>query len=341
MKKSDNNLTPEGMTKIDECEYSVIVPVFNEQDNLELLYKELTIVFDVLETEWEIIFIDDGSTDDSYKILRRMQSADKKIRVIHFRRNFGQTAAFAAGFNHARGSYVFTMDADGQNDPNDIPHFIQKMKSGDYDLILGWRVDRKESSLRRILSNSANQIISRSTRIRVRDRGCSLKLYKKDLVKNLRLYGQMHRFLPEMASIVGAKVAEVPTTDRRRKFGKSKYGSFSRTQRVLLDLVTVIFILGYSNSPMQFFGSVAILNFISGFFIAAVLAGTKIINGIIGGWAAFHAYEIGNRPLLLLAILLIMLGVQFLMMGLLGEMVMRIYYEAQNKPIYYIREILE
>jgi glycosyltransferase involved in cell wall biosynthesis len=323
------------------CDYTVVVPVYNEQDNLGYLYQELSEVFDNLGVTWEVIFVDDGSTDDSYAVLKKLHTSGKCIRVIRFRKNFGQTAAFAAGFNYAQGDYILTMDADGQNDPGDIPKFIEAMKSGDYDLVLGWRIDRKETILRRILSNVANLIISRSTRIRVRDRGCSLKLFKKELVKNIQLYGQMHRFLPELASTVGASVVEVPTRDRKRRSGRSKYGSISRTQRVLLDLVTVIFIMGYSNSPMQLFGSVALLSLSSGIVIASILAGVKIYYGLVSGWTAFHAYEIGNRPLLLLAVLLILLGVQFLMMGLLGEMVMRVYYEARNKPTYFIREVLD
>jgi glycosyltransferase involved in cell wall biosynthesis len=323
------------------CDFSVVIPVFNEQDNLNILYHELISVLETLFQAFEIIFIDDGSTDHSFRILQQLHSIDDRVRVIRFRRNFGQTSAFAAGFDYAQGSLILTLDADGQNNSYDIPLFVEKMNSGNYDLIIGWRVDRKEPLIRRFLSNTANWIISKSTGVYVHDRGCSLKLYKRDLVKNMRLYGQMHRFLPEMASVVGAEVAEVPTQDRKRRFGKSKYGSFSRTQRVMLDLMTVIFLLGYPTSPMQLFGSMAIINVFAGTLIAGVLAGTKIFYGLIGGWDSFHAYQIGNRPLLLLAIMLILVGFQFLMMGFLGEMIMRVYYEARDKPAYFIRTILE
>jgi glycosyltransferase involved in cell wall biosynthesis len=336
-----NNLSKDDLSSNDTCDFSVVIPVFNEEDNLGILHQELISVLEPLFQTFEIIFIDDGSTDSSFHVLQQLHSLDKRVRVIRFRRNFGQTPAFAAGFDYARGKLILTLDADGQNNPNDIPRFVEKMIDGNYDLIVGWRTGRKEPLLRRLLSNTANRIISKSTGVYIHDRGCSLKLYKSDLVKHMRLYGQMHRFLPEMASVVGAEVAEVPTQDRERRFGKSKYGSFSRTQRVFLDLMTVIFLLGYSTSPMQLFGSLAIISAFIGMVIAGILAGTKIYCGLVGGWDSFHAYQIGNRPLLLLAIMLILVGVQFLMMGLLGEMIMRVYYEARNKPAYFIRTILE
>jgi glycosyltransferase involved in cell wall biosynthesis len=323
------------------CDFSVVIPVFNEQANLDILYQELISVVEPLFQSFEIIFVDDGSTDHSFQVLQQLHNNDDRVRVIRFRRNFGQTSAFAAGFDYARGDLILTLDADGQNNSNDIPLFVEKINTGNYDLIIGWRIDRKEPLIRRILSNTANRIISKSTGVYIHDRGCSLKLYKRDLVKNMRLYGHMHRFLPEMASVVGAEVAEIPTQDRERRFGKSKYGTFSRTQRVLLDLMTVIFLLGYSTSPMQLFGSVAIMSVFIGMLVAGILGGTKIYYGLIGGWDSFHAYQIGNRPLLLLAIMLILVGVQFLMMGLLGEMIMRVYYEARNRPAYFIRTILE
>jgi glycosyltransferase involved in cell wall biosynthesis len=325
----------------DLYDISIVVPVFNEQENLNTLFQELISVLETLFQTFEIIFVDDGSTDRSFQVLQQLHDFDERVRIIRFRRNFGQTAAFSAGFDYARGRLILTIDADGQNNPYDIPLFVEKINEGNYDLIIGWRADRKEPLVRRFLSNTANRIISKSTGVYIHDRGCSLKLYKRDLVKNMRLYGQMHRFLPEMASAIGAEVAEVPTQDRKRMFGKSKYGSFSRTQRVFLDLMTVIFLLGYSTSPMQLFGSLAIINVFIGMVIAGILAGIKIFYGLVGGWDSFHAYQIGNRPLLLLAIMLILVGVQFLMMGFLGEMIMRVYYEARNRPAYFIRTILD
>jgi glycosyltransferase involved in cell wall biosynthesis len=320
---------------------SVIVPVFNEQDNLIPLHSELTDVLHNMEVSYEIIFVDDGSTDNSFEELSKIHDNNKAIRIIQFRRNFGQSAAFAAGFDAARGELILTIDADGQNDPNDIPKMLFKLHEGNYDFVIGWRVNRKESGIRRLLSKTANRIINRSSQLEIHDRGCSLKLFKREIVKNIRLYGQLHRFLPELASAIGVKIAEIPVNDRKRKSGKSKYGSITRTPRVILDLITVAYLLTFFTSPMRLFGSMALVLSLSGVVIAGSLAISKIYHGIIDGWAGFHAYEIGNRPLLLLAILLIVIGVQLLMMGFLGEMIMRIYYESRDKPVYYIRQVLD
>ena len=320
---------------------SVIVPVFNEQGNLNPLYSELKAVLSQIEIFYEIIFVDDGSTDNSFQELSSIHDGDNSVKVIQFRRNFGQSAAFAAGFNAAQGELILTIDADGQNDPNDIPKMLDTMREGNYDFVTGWRVNRKESFIRRLLSKVANRIISRSTQLEIHDRGCSLKLFKRDIVKNIRLYGQLHRFLPELASAIGVRIAEIPVNDRMRKSGKSKYGSITRTPRVVLDLITVSYLLTFFTSPMRLFGSLALVCSLSGLVIAGSLALSKFYHGIIGGWVGFHAYEIGNRPLLLLAILLIVIGVQLLMMGFLGEMIMRIYYESRDKSIYYIRQKLD
>ena len=215
------------------------------------------------------------------------------------------------------------------------------MREGNYDFVIGWRVNRKESFIRRLLSKTANLIINRSSQLEIHDRGCSLKLFKREIVKNIRLYGQLHRFLPELASSIGVKIVEIPVNDRIRKTGKSKYGSITRTPRVILDLLTVAYLLTFFSSPMRLFGSMALVLSFSGLVIGGTLALTKIYHGIIDGWVGFHAYEIGNRPLLLLAILLIVIGVQLLMMGFLGEMIMRIYYESRDKPVYYIRQVLD
>ena len=320
---------------------SLIIPVFNEEANLAPLHTELTEVLMKLDLSYEIIFVDDGSTDNSFQILSAIHAADKSVKIIQFRRNFGQTAAFAAGFDNAKGELILTLDADGQNDPNDIPKMLMTMNEGDYDLVIGWRVNRKETLVRRILSKTANFIISRSTHLVVHDRGCSLKVFKREIVENLRLYGQLHRFLPELASAIGVKYLEVPVNDRSRKSGKSKYGSITRTPRVVLDLITVSYLLTFFTSPMRLFGSLALFCSLSGFAIGGILAGLKIYHGIIGGWIGFQEYQIGNRPLLLLSILLIVVGVQLLMMGFLGEMIMRIYYESRDKPIYHIRQLLD
>jgi glycosyltransferase involved in cell wall biosynthesis len=320
---------------------SIIIPVFNEEHNLSLLYSELIDVLRGKDLSYEIIFVDDGSTDDSFAVAAKLHEVDQCVKVIQFRRNFGQTAAFAAGFDAAVGDLILTIDADGQNDPHDIPQLLQTMRSGDYDFVIGWRKNRKEPFLRRLFSRSANFLISRITHLQVHDRGCSLKLFKRQVVKNIRLYGQLHRFLPELASAVGVRFAEVPVNDRTRISGRSKYGSITRTPRVVLDMITVTYLLTFFTSPMRLFGSLALFCSLAGIVIGAILTGEKIYHGIIGGWAGFQAYQIGNRPLLLLAILLIVIGVQLLMMGFLGEMIMRIYYESRDKPIYHIRQILE
>lgn len=330
------------MTEITfSTDISIVIPVYNEEKNLYPLHAELAAVLQTLGLRYEIIFVDDGSTDGSYGVLQDLHAADDHVQVIRFRRNFGQTVAFTAGFDHAQGSLVVTLDADGQNDPADIPRLLEKLQEGDYDIVAGWRVNRQESWARRLVSKAANAIISRTTQISIHDRGCSLKVFKAEVVENMRLYGQLHRFLPELASVFGVRVAEVPVNDRARQFGRSKYGALSRTPRVLLDLITVSFLLGFFSSPMRFFGSIAFLSGSLGALIGGGMALAKIYHGLVEGWAGFHAYEIGNRPLLLFAVLLILLGVQFLMMGLLGEMIMRTYYEVQNKPTYYVRNVLD
>ncbi|MGC9398892.1 MAG: glycosyltransferase family 2 protein [Anaerolineae bacterium] len=329
----------ESSTMPPPLDLSVVVPVYNEEANVAPLHEELRAVLETLTSRYEILFVDDGSSDGSAEALRRLYERDTHVRVVRFRRNFGQTAAFTAGFDHAQGALIVTLDADGQNDPADIPRLVAELEKGAYDIVVGWRVDRRESLLRRLLSGCANAIINRVTGLQLHDRGCSLKLFKADLVGHIRLYGELHRFLPEIVSTVGARVAEIPVNDRRRRSGRSKYGAISRTPRVLLDLITVAFMLGFFTSPMRLFGSIAFLSGLSGLLIDGGLALMKIFHGLTGGPAAFNAYQIGNRPLFFLGFLLILLSVQFLMMGLLGEMIMRTYYEAQNKPPYYVREI--
>ena len=320
---------------------SIVIPVYNEEASINPLYEELIQVLNLDGRNYEVIFIDDGSTDKSLEMLRNIHERDAHVKVIQFRKNFGQTSAFAAGFDYASGDIIITLDADGQNNPADIPRLLDKMDEGDFDFVTGWRINRKETLLRRLLSWAANLIISRSTKVIVHDRGCSLKCLRRDLAKSMQLYGQLHRFIPELASAIGVRVAEVPVVDRKRMSGTSKYGAISRAPRVLLDLVTVIFLMTFFSSPMRLFGSVALISGISGFLIGGILAISKIIAGIAGGWEAFHGYVIGDRPLLLLAVLLIVVGIQFLMMGLLGEMLIRVYYEAHGKPAYFIRRIYE
>ena len=321
---------------------SIVLPVYNEAGALPDLIPELTAVLATLGRSYEIIAVDDGSSDESVAVLRRLQEHELHLRVVQFRRNFGQTAAFSAGFDHARGAVVVTLDADGQNDPHDIPKLLDVLEQGDFDMVNGWRQGRKEPLLtRRIPSIVANWLIASTSDVHLHDRGCSLKAMRCDLAKQINLYGELHRFMPEVASLVGARIAEVPVKDRPRQGGTSKYGALSRTPRVLLDLLTVSFLLSFSNRPMQLFGSVGLLSSGIGLGIVVYLGGAKIVNGLLYGPEGFRAYRIGTSPLLIFSVLLTVLGVQFLMMGLLGELLTRTYHEAQKKPIYVVRQVLE
>jgi glycosyltransferase involved in cell wall biosynthesis len=319
---------------------SVVLPVYNEAESLPLLVPEITAVLHRLGCSYEILAVDDGSVDDSLRVLRQLQADEPNLRIVQFRRNFGQTAAFTAGFDYARGETIVTMDADGQNDPADVPRLLNTLREGDLDLVVGWRQGRKEPWLtRRIPSAIANWLIASASDLRLHDRGCSLKVMRSDLAKQMRLYGELHRFIPEVASVVGARIAEVPVQDRPRAGGTSKYGALSRTPRVVLDLVTISFLLGYSSRPMQLFGRIGLLSAGLGGLIGLYLGGAKVVNGIRFGMDGFREYRIGTSPLLTLAVLLIVVGAQFLMMGLLGELLTRTYHEAQEKPIYAVRRV--
>jgi len=307
----------------------VVLPVLNEEDNLHPLYQELKGVLEEMGVQYEIVFVDDGSTDRTHTILKELKAADQHIRVIRFRRNFGQTAALAAGFDHAEGDVIVTLDADRQNDPRDIPKLVDKLKEG-YDLVNGWRYSRQDPFLnRRLPSMIANKIISFTTDVKLHDYGCTLKAFTREVARNLGLYGEMHRFIPAIASWMGISIAEVKVNHRPRVSGESKYG-ISRTIRVILDLVTVKFLLSYSGRPLQFFGLFGLICGAAGMIITALLTIQRLFFGI----------PLADRPLLLLGILLIFMGLQFITFGLLGELQTRAYHEAQNKPIYVIREIL-
>jgi glycosyltransferase involved in cell wall biosynthesis len=327
--------------EINEPDISIVMPVYNESGNLVPLHDELTAVLDQLGRPYEIVAVNDCSTDDSLDVLKDIQREDPRLRIVHFRRNFGQTAGFAAGFDYARGELIITIDADGQNNPADIVPMLEVMEQGDYDIVSGWRQDRKEPFLtRRLPSMAANRLISRSTGVSLHDYGCSLKIYRADVVKNIHLYGELHRFIPALAGWMGVTVAEVPVSDRPRVYGASKYG-LSRTVRVLLDLFTVTYLLSFSSRPMQLFGLMGLVLGGTGGLIGLYLAGAKVINGIVGGAEAFRAYRIGTSPWLMLSVLFIVLGVQFAVLGLLGEVMTRTYHEAQKKPIYAVREVIE
>ena len=307
---------------------SIVIPLYNEEESVPQLYEELTATLEATGHPYEIIVVDDGSSDSSFDHLQRLHKLDPRLKVIRFRRNFGQTAAFAAGFDAAQGDVIVTLDADLQNDPADIPRLLTKANEG-YDVVSGWRVKRRDPFHRRLPSQVANWLISRVTGVRLHDYGCSLKVYRREVVKNIRLYGELHRFIPAIANWMGVSVAEVPVRHYARRFGKSKYG-LSRTARVLLDLLTVRFLLSYSTRPIHIFGGLGLMSFVVGIGLGGYLSFVKFALG----------QKIGDRPLLLLAVLLAIIGVQFLAMGLLGEIFVRTYYESQDKPTYHVRTVL-
>ncbi len=314
--------------KTGKTDVSIVIPVYNEEENVQPLHESLSNVLGPLGRSFEIVFVDDGSSDRTMEELQVLADRDRAVRVVSLRRNFGQTAAFAAGFDHARGDVIITMDGDNQNDPADIPMMLEKSK--EFDLVSGWRKDRKDGMfLRKIPSRIANWLISTVTGVKLHDYGCSLKAYRHDVIKNLNLYGEMHRFIPALASWYGISVTEVPVRHHPRTRGESKYG-ISRTIRVILDLITVKFLQSFSTKPIQFFGPVGLLSGLSGFFILSYLTLLKVLTGA----------SIGGRPLLLLGVLLIIVGVQVIGMGLLAEMLVRIYHESQRKPIYYVKKVI-
>lgn len=309
---------------------SVVIPIKNESASIPELYRQLTETLARWGRPYEIVVVDDGSTDDSFERLAAIQASDPRLRVIRFRRNFGQTPAFAAGFAHARGALIATSDGDLQNDPADIPALVALVEQG-ADIAAGWRKDRKDPFLsRRLPSMAANWLISHITGVKLHDYGCSLKVFRAEVVKPLRLYGEMHRFLPAIASELGVTIVEQVVNHRARQHGTSKYG-IGRTVRVVLDLMTVKFLLSYATRPLQIFGLLGI-----------IMGG---IGGLISGWLAylrlFGYQSIANRPLLLFGILLVFTGVQLITLGLLAEMQVRTYHESQGKPTYVIREIRE
>jgi len=308
---------------------SIVIPLLNEEGNIEALHQQLTDVLSDSSLSCEIIMVDDGSTDNSFEILRRLAQTDVKLKVIRLRRNFGQTAAMSAGFDYAEGQIIITLDADLQNDPKDIPVLLAKINEG-YDIVSGWRKDRQDPFwTRRFPSLAANRLTSIITGVHLHDYGCTLKAYRAEVVKNLRLYGEMHRFIPAVASGMGVRIAEVPVNHHPRTHGNSKYG-LSRTIRVVLDLITLKFQLSYSTRPMQVFGIFGLFCLGVGFVLLGYLGWVRII----------FQEAIGNRPLLWLAVLLEIIGVQFFMLGLLGEMMVRTQFDIKGKPIYSVKEVV-
>jgi glycosyltransferase involved in cell wall biosynthesis len=308
---------------------TIIVPILNEEKNIPTLHEELTQVMQELGRPYEVLFIDDGSVDHSFELLKDLAATHSATRIIKFRRCFGQTAALVAGIDHARGTIIITMDGDLQNDPRDIPALLAKLEEG-YDVVSGWRLRRRDPFLsRRLPSMIANRIISKLTGVFLHDYGCTLKAYKASVLKSINLYGEMHRFIPALASWLGIEVAEVAVNHRPRVHGRSKY-DISRALRVILDLINVKFLLTYSTRPIQvfgFFGAVSIVAAAVGITVVAILR----IRGV----------DITGNPLFLISIMLFLMGMQFITMGLLGEISIRTYHESQNRRIYVIREIVE
>jgi len=308
---------------------SLVVPVFNEEESLPELLGELASVLDPTGLDYEILCIDAGSSDRSFEVLRELSAKQPRLVAARFRRNFGQTAALQAGLDAARGAVIATLDADLQNDPHDLPAMLQQLDQG-YDVVVGWRADRKDRFFnRRLPSVVANWLISATTHVKLHDYGCTLKVMRADVAKALRLYGEMHRFIPVMAALVGARMCEMRVNHRARRFGRSKYG-IGRTTRVLLDLVTVLFLQSYLARPMQVFGMGGLLFGLLGLGISGYLAFEKLVFGA----------QLANRPLLTLGVMLILVGVQLLSLGLVADVLGRTYHEAQGKPPYYVRDWL-
>jgi len=311
-------------------ELSIVFPVFNEEKNVEPLIREIHSVVSSLEKSYEIIAVDDGSGDGTFEVLRRLHRSQPALHIIRLKRNFGQTAAIAAGLAYAQGEIVVLMDGDGQNDPADIPALLAKIEQGN-DLVVGWRFKRRDPLLsRRLPSMIANRLISWTTKVKLHDYGCTLKAMRQNIAKGLRLYGEMHRFIPAIAYERGAQVAEIKVNHRPRLHGRSKYG-ITRIFRVVLDLLTVKFLSSYSTRPAHVFGAIGVFSGLAGFAIALYLTVQKLV---------YHL-EIGSRPLLLLAVLLIFIGFQFVTMGLLGEMLARTYHESQERTVYVIGDVLQ
>jgi glycosyltransferase involved in cell wall biosynthesis len=307
-------------------ELSVVVAAYNEEESVAPLYAALTTTLDGLAMPYELIFVDDGSDDGTYPELLRIATADPRARVVRFRRNFGQTAAMAAGFDHALGRVIVAMDGDLQNDPCDIPRLLEKLDEG-YDIVSGWRRERADNASRTLPSRLANWLIGHVTGIRLHDSGCSLKAYRAEVVKDLRLYGEMHRLIPALAHQVGASMCEIEVHHHARRYGKSKYG-FRRTIKVLLDLLTVKFFSSFSTKPIYVFGGTGVLFCFLGSLAAAATLYQKYVDGV---W-------VHNNPLLLVAVFLFLVGVNLLLLGLIAEMLVRTYHESQAKPIYWVRE---
>ncbi len=313
-----------------EYDISIIVPCLDEEDNINPLYDRLKNVLESNNLTFEIIFIDDGSSDETYDAITRLNQHDERVKGIRFRKNFGQTSAIAAGFDYACGKVIIAIDGDLQYDPEDIPKLLEKIEDG-YDIASGWRENRNDSFFtRRLPSMAANKLMSIISGIKLHDFGSTFKAYKSEIAKEIRLYGEMHRFVPALASGLGARIAEVSVNLKPRCHGKSKYG-ISRTWRVMLDIIAVKFLICYFKQPLRLFGLIGLILGSLGLFIIFFLGLSKFLLG---------AVLLNHAPLLLLASLLLLIGVQFTSLGLIAEMISRTYHESQGKPIYNVKQIL-
>ena len=317
-------------TAADDLAISVVVPIHNEYESLPHLVEAIATSLTAESLSYEIICVDDGSTDSSAELLKQMVQQRTDLRAVILRRNYGQTAAMAAGFSHARGSVIITLDGDLQNDPADIPLLLAKLEEG-YDLVSGWRKNRQDAALTRLLpSKIANWLIGQVTGVKLHDYGCSLKAYRSELVADMNLYGELHRFLPALAFIEGARITELPVRHHARRYGSSKYG-LDRTFRVVMDMLTVWFMRKFLTRPMHVFGLFGLGSFVLGMAIELYLTILKF------GFGA----SISDRPILILGVVLILAGIQLFSFGLLAELLMRTYHESQGRPIYRVREVLE
>ena len=309
---------------------SLVIPVYNEEENVSLLFDAICRALEPVHKTWEVIFVDDGSTDKSLTILRQLANDDPQhVRVIVFRRNFGQTAAITAGIDYSKGEIVILLDADLQNDPQDIPLLLRKLDEG-YDVVSGWRKTRMDNALTRTLpSVLANLLISAVTGVHLHDYGCTLKAYRRAALEGFRLYGEMHRFIPVFAHSVGALITEVPVTHHPRRYGKAKYG-LDRTLKVVLDLITAKFLLSYSNKPMRLFGGAGMVLIFGGGVTLTYLFVRRSLESV----------SVLGSPLFQLAIMFLILGFQSILMGLVAELLARTYHESQKKLTYTVREIL-
>jgi glycosyltransferase involved in cell wall biosynthesis len=331
-KKTDNtNRLDSGNKQVrtEDIFLSIVIPIFNEEDNINPLYDEIIAAVAGKFRDFEIIFINDGSTDDSINKLKDLNKKDKRAKIINFRKNFGQSTAISAGFDYCRGDIVVTLDGDMQNDPADIPAVVEKISEG-YDIVNGWRKHRQDKLLsKKIPSFFGNKLVSFITKVKLHDYGCTLRAFRREVVKNLTLYGEMHRYIPAIASKMGIKSIEIPVNHRARHTGKSKYG-LSRTFRVVLDLISIKYLLSFSHRPLQIFGGLGLIMMAAGFMSGLYLTYVKFIE----------RQAIGGRPLLFFTVLAIFLGVQLITLGLIAEMLTRIYHEGLNKNVYSIRELI-